>query len=148
MPIAEAQTIPTTIAVQPGDDGSIEYDLENAPDSEGSLDGVQLILSQDDRFTLQGGSGLIPVSIPPGTNQQMVVNYSIPHDAPDGILSIVVYATATTEDIDPALDTLVSTVDFIPREAPFLVGAQLRAVCQGEAFDGLKFREERHTANL
>ena len=91
------------------------------------------------------------------TNDSWSVQTTLPSGGHDGKVVVAVRARKIPcggQDVNnQELDTsgtgssTAGTYDlsttFLPRAASFLVGAQLRAICQGEAFGGLKFREER-----
>ena len=113
----------TTFA-QPGDTGSIEYPVGNLLESDGPLEGARMEVDKPAFFTVTGVSVLGPDTIPPAVVKTFVVEYEIGEGAPEGPFTVTLRPRAETENVEPVMSALDTSVSFDIADPLFLVGGR------------------------
>ena len=141
-PVGQAQA-QTTLAVKPGEAGTLTLPFKNEPDGLGDLENVSVNVVAPPQFIIKSASVLGPTTVPLGQVVNFVVSYEIAADAAEGSFDVTLNLDIPEQIVEPDADTLSSVVSFPIGEVSFLVGAQLRAVFKSEPFGGLKLSGER-----
>lgn len=111
------------VFVKPGDVNFIEFPIEHLLDSAADIENLELSIVGPTDFIVQATSIKGPVTLSPGQSKTFRIDYEIAAGAPEGPFNVELSFTATTEDVDPKLDDLDTSVDFPIGRGPFSVEA-------------------------
>lgn len=102
-----------TIYVNPGDLGTIKFQIESSTESADVAAGVQTTVEAPTQFIVKDTSIRGPSDIAIGQTNTFVIDYEIAADATDGPFKVLLKVGMPVENVDPALKTLETSVDFI-----------------------------------
>ncbi|MBI2787327.1 MAG: IPT/TIG domain-containing protein, partial [Elusimicrobia bacterium] len=96
----------------PGDAGRMVLTVQNLPESETPVLGVDILTGTEPRFQIEATSVLHADVIAPGEAHEFFIDYSILPDAEEGSFSIDVTQKSETEGLVPDISSFVSKITF------------------------------------
>src|SRR5258708_15679204 len=98
----------TDLFVRPGDSGTVDWSVQNDPQSVDDAQAVKVVVDAPNFFQVQGNSDLGPATINRGASKTFHINYQVSPGFQSGSISVSFALSLTNVIVRPPVDSLVS----------------------------------------